>query len=309
MSFFVLVFDTSGIDLSGFSNPQVTLDLTTYILNSSTGDPLDTIIYDPTYDSIDTYPPAGTSTDSDPGRPLSLFGAGLTDTFDFMTWEAANAPLISGGEYSVQPVQAGEGGTPESVLSNVDDVIEARPFAVGQTTQTQMFGGTERIQDGAAITFSVAASDNRINDYLVTEIGNGYLGLVISGLHGATSPIDGSGLGDIYARFATENLFTFPLPELDITIFEGPVLACSEADLTTTGATLPGQAGFGEPDGTADLDDLGYFLGFWLVGDPVGDVTTSGATLSGQPGFGISDGVVDLDDLGYFLTVWLPGCP
>ncbi|MEM9065956.1 MAG: PQQ-dependent sugar dehydrogenase [Planctomycetota bacterium] len=81
-----------------------------------------------------------------------------------------------------------------------------------------------------------------------------------------------------------------------------------EPDLTTTGATLEGQPGFGEPDGAVDLDDLGYFLGFFLVSDPEADVTTTGATLSGQPGFGVSDGVVDLDDLGYFLGVWLTGC-
>ncbi|MEM9065646.1 MAG: GC-type dockerin domain-anchored protein [Planctomycetota bacterium] len=81
------------------------------------------------------------------------------------------------------------------------------------------------------------------------------------------------------------------------------------ADLTTTGATLQGQPGFGIPDGTADLDDLGYFLGFFLTNDAsVADVTTSGATLQGQPGFGVADGVVDLDDLGYYLNFWLQGC-
>ncbi|MEM9064320.1 MAG: GC-type dockerin domain-anchored protein [Planctomycetota bacterium] len=81
-------------------------------------------------------------------------------------------------------------------------------------------------------------------------------------------------------------------------------------DLTTTGATLVGQPGFGVPDTIVDIDDLGYFLGFWLPGDAsVADVTTTGATLVGQPGFGVSDGVVDLDDLGYFLGFWLAGCP
>jgi len=40
------------------------------------------------------------------------------------------------------------------------------------------------------------------------------------------------------------------------------------ADLTTTGATLPGTPGFAVPDGVADADDLGYFLNFWLEGCP-----------------------------------------
>lgn len=86
--------------------------------------------------------------------------------------------------------------------------------------------------------------------------------------------------------------------------------ACCVGDLTSTGATLAGQAGFGVPDGIADLDDLGYFLGFWLVSDAsVADMTTSGATLAGQPGFGVPDAVVDLDDLGFFLNAWSQGCP
>jgi len=86
--------------------------------------------------------------------------------------------------------------------------------------------------------------------------------------------------------------------------------ACCVGDLTSTGATLAGQPGFGVPDGVADPDDLGYYLGFWLVSDAaVADMTTSGATLAGQPGFGVPDGVVDLDDLGFFLNAWSQGCP
>ncbi|MEM9066481.1 MAG: GC-type dockerin domain-anchored protein [Planctomycetota bacterium] len=82
-----------------------------------------------------------------------------------------------------------------------------------------------------------------------------------------------------------------------------------EADVTTSGATLEGQAGFGIPDGTVDLDDLGYYLNAWVGGEPLADTTTTGATLEGQAGFGIADGTIDLDDLGYFLNAWLEGCP
>ncbi|MEM9065834.1 MAG: hypothetical protein AAGB51_10140 [Planctomycetota bacterium] len=40
------------------------------------------------------------------------------------------------------------------------------------------------------------------------------------------------------------------------------------ADVTTTGATLFGQPGFGVPDGVVDLDDLGFYLNLWLLGVP-----------------------------------------
>ncbi|MEM9066180.1 MAG: GC-type dockerin domain-anchored protein [Planctomycetota bacterium] len=88
--------------------------------------------------------------------------------------------------------------------------------------------------------------------------------------------------------------------------------ACDEpcsADLTTIGATLPGQPGFGSPDGQVDLDDLGFYLTGWLANEPLADLTTTGATLAGQPGFGEPDAAVDLDDLGFYLTIWLAGCP
>ncbi|MEM9065227.1 MAG: PEP-CTERM sorting domain-containing protein [Planctomycetota bacterium] len=45
-----------------------------------------------------------------------------------------------------------------------------------------------------------------------------------------------------------------------------PPQACSIADVTTTGGTLPGQPGFGIPDARIDLDDLGFFLNVWLLG-------------------------------------------
>ncbi|MEM9066000.1 MAG: GC-type dockerin domain-anchored protein [Planctomycetota bacterium] len=92
---------------------------------------------------------------------------------------------------------------------------------------------------------------------------------------------------------------------LDVLVADEPC----QADLTTTGATLPGDDRSGIPDGIADLDDLGFFLNHWLAGQPSADMTTSGATLNGQPGFATADGVVDLDDLGYFLGLWLGGCP
>lgn len=84
--------------------------------------------------------------------------------------------------------------------------------------------------------------------------------------------------------------------------------ACT-ADLTTTGATLPGFPNYGVPDGETNIDDLGYFLNLWLALDLQADLTTTGATLPGFPGYGVPDVAVDIDDLGYYLNIWLTGCP
>ncbi|MEM9066021.1 MAG: GC-type dockerin domain-anchored protein [Planctomycetota bacterium] len=99
----------------------------------------------------------------------------------------------------------------------------------------------------------------------------------------------------------------FVLLALDL-INENTPRGCSPADITTTGATIVGQAGYGEPDGLSDLDDLGYYLTDWIAGGAESDRTTAGATIPGQPDFGLPDGMVDIDDLGYFLSFWLVGC-
>ncbi|MEM9063861.1 MAG: GC-type dockerin domain-anchored protein [Planctomycetota bacterium] len=80
-----------------------------------------------------------------------------------------------------------------------------------------------------------------------------------------------------------------------------------EADVTSTGATLAGQPGFGIADGNVDLDDLGFFLNEFLTAGLLADRTTTGATLPGQPGFSLPDQTVDLDDLGFFLNEFLDG--
>lgn len=111
----------------------------------------------------------------------------------------------------------------------------------------------------------------------------------------------------------TQNIIEGGVDAISITVNQcvnPPALGCNEADLTTTGATLAGQPGFGVPDNLLNIDDLGYFINFWSVSDAsIGDVTTTGATIPGQPGFGVPDGNVDTDDLGYYLNIWLPGCP
>jgi len=102
----------------------------------------------------------------------------------------------------------------------------------------------------------------------------------------------------------SEAVHAAALPELD-----GPLTSRCTADVTTTGATIEGQAGFGEPDGVSDLDDLGYYLNAWIGQQPYADLTTTGATIAGQASFGSPDGFVDLDDLGFYLNAWTAGCP
>ena len=89
---------------------------------------------------------------------------------------------------------------------------------------------------------------------------------------------------------------------------DGRLDACDSclADLTTR-TKNPGEAGYGEPDGIVDGEDLSFYVALWLQGDPGADVTTNN-TNPGEPGYGSPDGVVLGDDLSTFVSLWLTAC-
>ncbi len=74
----------------------------------------------------------------------------------------------------------------------------------------------------------------------------------------------------------------------------------------TTGA-IPGQPGYGVPDGTLNNDDFFYYLSQFAAGNlAVADLTTG--AVPGQPGYGIPNGVLNNDDFFYYLTLFSTGC-
>ena len=74
----------------------------------------------------------------------------------------------------------------------------------------------------------------------------------------------------------------------------------------TTGA-VPGQPGYGEPDGVLNNDDFFYYLAQFAAGNlAVADLTTG--AVAGQPGFGVPNGVLNSDDFFYYLIIFAQGC-
>ncbi|MEM9065870.1 MAG: GC-type dockerin domain-anchored protein [Planctomycetota bacterium] len=87
------------------------------------------------------------------------------------------------------------------------------------------------------------------------------------------------------------------------------IFACL-ADMTSTGAAIPGLEGYGSIDGIVDHDDLSFYVGHWFSSNPArADLTTAGASGEFIDGFSVPDGHVSLDDLGHYLAHWLDGCP
>ena len=84
-------------------------------------------------------------------------------------------------------------------------------------------------------------------------------------------------------------------------------LACSIADVTTTGAGS-GDPGYGVPDGAITGADIQYYVNLYVAADLAADVTTTGAG-SGDPGYGVPDGSVTAADIQYYVNFWVAGCP
>ncbi len=152
--------------------------------------------YDPTPDAWTSYLAATQAlftADSDPGRPMELFGAG---------WRGTNTPASFGENGPFQPgfppvtfrnvrtvyalglhtgalVDVSNSLTPDGSFTNGFDPI---PFAVG----------TAPITPGAAIplpttfTFDVNTTEPLIQSYLQQALDDGMLGLVIATLHPST---------------------------------------------------------------------------------------------------------------------------
>lgn len=82
----------------------------------------------------------------------------------------------------------------------------------------------------------------------------------------------------------------------------GPVC---RPDLTTT--AIPGQTGYGVPNGIVNNDDFFYYLSQFAAGHAaVADLTTT--AIPGQPGYGVPNGVVNNDDFFFYLAIFSQGC-
>ena len=109
-----------------------------------------------------------------------------------------------------------------------------------------------------------------------------------------------------------------PQPIVDIGAFEfqPPGPGFCQADLTT--GAIPGQPGYGVPNGIVNNDDFFYYLILYASSNGCGvgpgqtrcpsppDLTTS--AVPGTPGYGVLNGIINNDDFFYFLAVFAAGC-
>jgi len=91
---------------------------------------------------------------------------------------------------------------------------------------------------------------------------------------------------------------------VDDVVYTAVGVSC-RADLTT--GAIPGQPGYGVPNGILNNDDFFYYLSQFAAGNlAVADLTTT--AIPGSPGYGTPNGVLNNDDFFFYLSIFSAGC-
>lgn len=168
--------------------------------------------------------------DSDPGRPVELFGAGFRGGLTALTFAETN---VFGGDGSpglrfAYAAGLDTNGVLIDVSNNVgkkdEDAFEAKPFAIGVADGIE---AGELVPSGTLLKFNVDFSDARVADYFSAGLNDGALRLTASSL------LEGSFSGPNFAQFHTkESPLPSGMPVLDLEV----QIARPEPTLTASAA-------------------------------------------------------------------------
>ena len=210
------------------------------MLNSSTFDQNDGVLYDATFDPVGTY--LDPSSDADPGRPVELYAVGYRNGFTFESWRDANYPVTGVDGYNAIPIYFPAGLLTGRVIDNsVSDGFDTLPLAIGTTPDLlEATDGTLRVLDLARWTFEAGP--------LTTEAGS--ISFMVSSLQ--LAGFDGMGGDEIYPRFATLETF-FPIDDASVDLqFE----VSPPADVNTDFAVdIEDLYAWEQGSGLLDIDD------------------------------------------------------
>lgn len=143
----------------------------------------DTFLYDGTYDSLATYVPGGS--DTDPGRPIEVFGVGLQPPYTGFGTSAGptlygESSPISGpsGRYTY-PLARRTDGQLFNAANNVTGLVEAFPFAVGQAD----LDPGDSVPADEEFVFTIDIASPSVLAYIRNGLNTGFLGFMASSLH------------------------------------------------------------------------------------------------------------------------------
>lgn len=160
--------------------------------------------YDPTFDPLSTY--LNPATDTDPGRPLELYGVGYRSGWNRATFNAdspfqtipSSSALNPQGDWNRKrnafAIDFNAFGAPRDISNNVEENFETNPWAVadspgsigredGLYTESPITPGS-LMPEGRVLRFQLDPKNPRIAAYLQDALDAGRLHLMVSSLYG-----------------------------------------------------------------------------------------------------------------------------
>ncbi|MEM1423700.1 MAG: hypothetical protein AAGH64_06825 [Planctomycetota bacterium] len=299
---YLIGFDVSP-EVAGASCPAEELVVTSAVV-TVTNNNGDFWVYDPTQDPVESYfldGQPGEIADTDPGRPVMIFGADFRNGFTQQSFlQTSPFGAVSRHTRNVFNIDFDENGDPRDVSNNVSGQVDTDetgpvfnpsrmiPDGLGGMIETNSYdpnpfaiGTFDAVSPGTFVPvnetmmFDIDVSDPSIQAYLQQALVSGDLRFVVSSLQFAS--FDGSTGTGAFASFYTEN-----------DVFG----IYATLTLTAECAVMSLCAGDFDMDGDVDLGDFGTFGA--AFGSMTGDVNyDAGADFD-------NDGDVDLGDFGTF---------
>ena len=225
-----LDFDTTSIAPAGrgASNYQVTSIEIRLVVNEE-----NQFRYDPTHDALATY--TGTQQDADLGRPMELFGVGYRSSFTRETFRENSS--YADGAFAVQNgvriVKARRnayamdfvGGVPRDISNNVEERLEASPWAVGRIPGVADINGEltpQPLSAGslvpyeAVMTFTIDLTNPLIRAYVQEGLNAGRLHFMVTSLSEYVYADDQGAAGGFPSFYTKENFNHWPADSVNL---------------------------------------------------------------------------------------------
>ena len=199
---FFLDFATAALAQPGKGAPNyriLSLAITVVVENNNI------FAYDSTFDALGSY--TGSFPDSDPGRPMELYGVGYRSNWtrssfneDSSFQTQPSSPILDPkGDWNRKrnafALDFGPTGLSRDVSNNVDEGFEVNPWAVADSPGYIDFDGNyitspiahgSLVPEGRVFRFRVNVADPLIAAYLQDSLNSGRLHLMVSSLYGTT---------------------------------------------------------------------------------------------------------------------------
>jgi len=197
---FFLDFDTSSVVApgQGAANYQISQLVVTVVVQNDNA-----FYYDPTPDALSTY--TGGSADSDPGRPIELYGVGYRSGWSLGTFnedspfqtELSSPVFDPQGDWNrkrnAYAMDFDSNGQARDVSNNVEENFETNPWAVADSpgyldlsdnyVEDSLVPGSG-VPEGRVFRFIINVSNSPIRHYLQQGLNAGRIHLMVSSLMG-----------------------------------------------------------------------------------------------------------------------------